>query len=367
MRAIFVSLLLALALAAGFAWKERVELSQDVFRRAAMTGMLSRPLADLGDGLHVTLCGAGGPMPDAKRSGPCVAVAAGKRLFVVDAGTNGVRILGLMRYPIGSIEAVFLTHFHSDHIDGLGELATMRWIQGNNSLPLPVVGPIGVGNIVSGFNKSYAHDAIYRNTHHGDRVAPLSGAGMVPRPVVVPEEGKSTVVFQDEQLKVEMFSVDHSPVSPAVGYKFTYKNRTVLISGDTAHSFNLEDFARNVDLLVHEALSPELVGIINDAAEITGNDGMAKITADILDYHVTPIQAAEVARDAGAAHLLFYHIVPPLPIPGLDAAWLEGVKKIFPRHTLGQDGTVISMPAGNRDVIVVSKGLSPLTQLRQIR
>jgi len=360
MRAFLFLILLIAAGAGGYAWYERANLSVQVMERGAKTAMLARPLRDLGDGLHVILCGAGGPLPDRLRSGPCVAVAAGTRLFVFDAGTNGVRNLGLMRYPIGSIEAVFLTHYHSDHIDGLGELATLRWVQGNNASPLPVIGPPGVADVVGGFNQAYARDAVYRNTHHGDAVAPLSGAGMVARPLAVPEEGNSLVAFQDDQIKIEMFAVDHKPVAPAVGYKITYKNRTALISGDTARSFNLEKFARNVDLLVHEALSPDLVGIMNDAAEMTGNDSMAKITMDILDYHATPVEAAEIARDSGAAHLLYYQIVPTLPIPGLDAAWLKGVKEVFPKYTLGRDGTTISMPAGNREVNVVSSGFTPL-------
>ena len=78
---------------------------------------------------------------------------------------------------------------------------------------------------------------------------------------------------------------------------------------------------------------------------------------DILDYHASPTEAAEIARDAGVQHLLFYHIVPALPLPGLDAAWLEGVPEIFPDYTLGRDGTVISLPAGSTAVYVVSEGL----------
>lgn len=72
------------------------------------------------DGLHLGLCGAGGPLPAPKASGPCIVVTAGERHFVFDAGTDGVRNLIRMGYPVGRIEAVFLTHFHSDHIDGLG-------------------------------------------------------------------------------------------------------------------------------------------------------------------------------------------------------------------------------------------------------
>ena len=82
-----------------------------------------------------------------------------------------------------------------------------------------------------------------------------------------------------------------------------------------------------------------------------------EITHDILDYHASPLEAAEIARDAGARHLLFYHIVPPLPLPGQDAAWLDDIGVIFPNYTLGRDGTTISLPAGSKDVLVVRKGL----------
>ena len=112
-----------------------------------------------------------------------------------------------------------------------------------------------------------------------------------------------------------------------------------------------------VDLLVHEALSRELVGIINRAASRTNNQSMEKIMADILDYHASPVEAAESARVAQVRHLLFYHIVPAMPVPGLEAAWLEGVEEVFPNHTLGRDGTTISLPAGSRDVVVVKRGL----------
>ena len=146
-------------------------------------------VATLEDGLHLALCGAGGPMPAPNASGPCVAVVAGSQLFVVDAGTDGVRNLARMGYQTGAIRAVFLTHFHSDHIDGLGEMGTIRWAGGDNSEPLPVYGPGGVEKVVEGFNTAYSQDFIYRNTHHGDSVAPLSGAGLAARPFAKPPLG----------------------------------------------------------------------------------------------------------------------------------------------------------------------------------
>jgi ribonuclease Z len=106
---------------------------------------------------------------------------------------------------------------------------------------------------------------------------------------------------------------------------------------------------------VHEALSRELVGVMHDAAVATGNDGLAKITSDIPDYHASPVEAAEIAEAAGARHLLFYHVVPPLPLPGLASVYLDGVSDAFSGGvTLGRDGTVLSLPAGSRDVVVVA-------------
>ena len=135
-----------------------------------------------------------------------------------------------------------------------------------------------------------------------------------------------------------------------MAYKFSYKDRTVLISGDTAKSENLQKFAEGVDLLVHEALAPNLLKMMNTAAANAGNQPMAKIFLDVLTYHASPSEAAETARDAGVGHLLYYHIVPPLIVPGQEALWLNGAEDIFPDYTVGRDGVSFSLPA-NSDVI----------------
>ena len=198
----------------------------NIAERVMTKGLEARMGADITDGfedgLHLALCGAGGPMPAPNASGSCVAVVAGKRLFVVDAGTDGVRNLGRMSYPIGRIEAVFLTHFHSDHIDGLGELATLRWVSAANTAPLPVYGPPGVQQVVQGINTALELDAGYRHAHHGDLVAPVSGAGMQALPFVQPALGELETLIDEGDLKIEALAVKHDPVKPAVGYRFTY-------------------------------------------------------------------------------------------------------------------------------------------------
>jgi ribonuclease Z len=145
--------------------------------------------------------------------------------------------------------------------------------------------------------------------------------------------------------------VTHDPVKPAAAYLFSYQGRTILVSGDTAKSANLQHFAQGVDILVHEALSPKMVGILHDGAEKSGNKIMAKITDDILNYHATPVEAAEIARDAGVGELVYYHVVPPLIFPGAESAWLEGVDEVFKNYTLSQDGTAFTLPPNSKDII----------------
>lgn len=336
---------------------QRGSIAQKLLPKAVEQALSSDISQHLADGLHITLCGAGGPMPSANRSGPCVAVLAGDKLFIVDAGTNGVRNLGRLRYPIGKIAGVFLTHFHSDHIDGLGELATLRWVQGNHQTPLTIYGPEGLSQIVEGFNLAYGLDSIYRNKHHGDSVAPLSGRGMIAKPYPIPPQGQTTTLISTDELSVKMLAVNHHPVAPAVAYLFKYRDRSVLISGDTSKSANLEQFASGVDLLVHEALAPNLINIMKRGAASTGNTSLAKIMADVLNYHASPVDAAEIARDADVGHLLYYHIVPPLVLPGTEAAWLEGVDSIFSQYTLGTDGTSFSLPANSTEIVKTRSSL----------
>jgi ribonuclease Z len=299
--------------------------------------------------LSVLLCGTGSPLPDKTRAGPCTLIAAGSHLYLVDAGLDSARNLLLWHVPLERIDAIFITHFHSDHIAELGELRLQTWVAGRKK-PLTVIGPPGVEQVVAGFNQAYELDAGYRTAHHGADFLPSSAVSLVPVPIAVDQDRTATALVGNG-LTVTAIRVRHDPARPAYGYRFDYQGRSIVVSGDTAPSENLAHAAKNTDVLVHEALSPELVGILHDAALQAGRFRSAKIFHDIPSYHTSPIDAAQIANEAHARLLVLTHLLPPVPNSIAERAFLRGVDAVRPTSVvLGHDGLIVHLP-GRTDAI----------------
>lgn len=326
----------------------RAPISLMVAKRVAAQRLASDPLKGLPDGLHVAICGAGSPMPDEQRGGPCTLVIAGQQIFVFDAGNTSARNINKMGFNAGLIEGIFLTHYHSDHIDGLGELLLQRWVSNSNSDPVKVYGPKGVDTVVNGFLQAYSLDQGYRVAHHGEHVLPRSGFGATPKTFEL-QDSKATVVFENADTRITAFSVSHAPIHPAVGYQIRYKDRSVVISGDTTPSANVQREAQGVDLLIHEAMSTELMHIIQDGAQQAQRGKLEQLMKDILNYHTTPQEAADIAQKAQVGYLLLNHVAPPLPLPGLVDVFLKGTSDIFKgKIQVAKDGDFLSLPAGQK-------------------
>jgi ribonuclease Z len=317
---------------------------------------LANPLgkSDLFDdnALRVILCGTSSPLPDPNRAKTCVMVVAGGKAYVVDTGPESWKTLGLMNFPGARIAAILLTHFHSDHIGDLGEFRMQTWVGGRRR-PLPVHGPEGVQQVVAGFNQAYALDDRYREAHHGADVMPLSGADLVARPFATQAGGERFVVLEADGLTVTAFEVDHFPAAPAVGYRFDYRGRSVVISGDTRKLATLAKASAGADVLVHDALSQSLRQVLADGARDAGNARVAKLLNDIGDYHASPIEAAETANDAGVQLLVYTHFVPALVQRPLQLAYFDGVDAIRPRRgwAVGHDGMRFDLPAGSGEIV----------------
>jgi ribonuclease Z len=278
------------------------------------------------------------------RAGPCTLVAAGDRLFIVDAGFDSARNLLLWRVPLDRVAGILVTHLHSDHIPELGELRLQTWVAGRKA-PLPVYGPPGIKQVVDGFNEAYALDAGYRTKHHGAAMLPPDAVALEPREVAI-ESGSTATVLDSGGLRITAIRVRHDPAKPAYGYRFDFGRRSVVISGDTAPDHDLAEAARGTDVLVHEALSPELVGILHDAMILNGRMRSAKIMHDIPGYHTSPVDAAQIANEAQARLLVFTHLIPMLPNAVAERAFLRGVDAVRSGGVvLGHDGLIFRLPA----------------------
>lgn len=350
---LLLGLLLLACLSGVAAWVFQRQIALQLLQQVAHRQVGRDVMAGLLDGLHVGLCGTGSPFPDPSRAGPCTAVIAGQRLFVVDAGEGGARTLSWMGIPIGRTEALFLTHFHSDHIDGLGSFMLQRWANRTATSPLPVHGPKGVEQVVDGFRMAYALDGGYRVAHHTPDVMPPGGSGghAVPFDWPAGNPGGPVLLIDEPELKVSAFLVNHSPVEPAVGYRFDYKGRSVVISGDTQKTASLVNAAMGVDLLVHEALQPTMVKLLVQDMQSKQLGHLAHILQDIPGYHTTPEEAAQQASAAHARQLVFSHIVPPLPLRYAYPAFVGDAARYFSGPiTVGEDGLLLSLPVGSTEI-----------------
>jgi ribonuclease Z len=305
--------------------------------------------------LRVILAGTSSPLPDANRAKSCVAVIAGGRTYIVDTGPESWKTLALMNFPGARIAAILLTHFHSDHIGDLGEFRMQTWVGGRRQ-PLAVFGPEGVAQVVNGFNQAYALDDVYRTTHHGADIMPPAAAPLVARPFALPvgaSPGTLVKVLEHEGLTISAFEVDHSPAAPAVGYRFDYRGRSVVISGDTRKVPAIAVAAKGADVLIHDAMSQSLRQIMVDAMREAGIARIAKLFEDIGDYHASAVEAAESANEAGARLLVYTHFVPVLARPQLARVYFEGVDAIRRKAAwvVGFDGLRIDLPLNSVDVV----------------
>ena len=306
---------------------------------------LGSSTADLNDdSLSAVVCGSRSPLPSPGRAQTCVLVNAGGNYYVVDIGDGSATNLNNWRIDTNKIRATLLTHLHSDHISDLADLHLMTWVNSSHTKPLDVYGPEGVELVTQGFEDAYQLDYQYRHEHHGDEVAPINIAGFNPRPIDL----SNPVIIDENGLKVTAFRVPHDPVEPALGYRFDYKGRSIVISGDTSYSENLIKNAKDADVLFHEAQANHQLDIMKEA--LAGNKGLVKVLDDIVTYHTTPIEAAQAANLANVDHLMFYHLTPAPRNKMMERMFFRGVNEVRKDWSASEDGTMVVLPLDSDEI-----------------
>ncbi|MCP4751483.1 MAG: MBL fold metallo-hydrolase [Proteobacteria bacterium] len=278
--------------------------------------------------MEVVLLGTGIPMASVARSKPAQVVLAGDRAFVVDCGSGVVgRMLQAGVVP-ESIDNVFITHHHSDHNSGFTDLLISGLVGGplpGRDKPMNVFGPTNTAEVIGKLHDHLQWDIYLRVTQTLDDP---EGARLVYH------ESDEGLVYDDEGLKITAFLVDHGMVKPAVGYKFEYKGRTIVISGDTRPCEAVIKHAEKADILIHEAYSQPWI----EMGLQRFPEKAAKAEA-VKKYHSSTLEAAEIARKAGVKHLVFTHLMPsPSPVWYFERSWAGGVSDIYDgKITVGRD------------------------------
>ena len=293
------------------------------------------------DSLHVFVCGSASPLPAPGRAQACIAVIAGAALFLVDAGSGSAQVTMLGRLPVASMRAIFLTHYHSDHIGAIGDHNINSWAAGRDA-PLEIVGPEGVEQVVAGFNQAFALDAAYRTEHHGAELMPPELGVLAARTI---EPG---LVHDENGLRIRAFPVDHSPVAPAFGYRFDYRGRSVVVTGDTIVTRSLEEAAEGADLLITDALAEHLVLALARANEQANPRG-AQLLTDILDYHAHTDDLVALAERIGVGQLALYHLVPAPANAFMEDVFRRGLPD---EVVLTVEGMRFELPVGSDEVRV---------------
>lgn len=256
---------------------------------------------------QIVFLGTGTPNPDPHHQGNSVAIIVNDQVYIVEAGPGIVRQAtaakekGVTALAMKNLIRVFVTHLHSDHTLGLPDLMFTPAVTGREE-GLAIFGPKGIAKMVKHIEAAWREDREIR--FHGGEPS-VQKAYKMNVTEIVPSPKGSSLVFQDTNVKVRAFLVNHGKWKHAFGYRIETPDRTIVISGDTTYSPNLVENAKGCDFLIHEVYS---------------ETGLKKRTPDWQAYHSTyHTSGPDVGRIATVVKpklVILYHELPFGQEPG---------------------------------------------------
>ena len=300
--------------------------------------------------LAVTFLGTGGSVPSARRSTASVLVARGGERLLFDCGEGTQR---QMQRSLGLVQAdaIYLTHFHADHVLGLPGLLKTYDLT-DRQVPLKIYGPPGLSELFQVFSlflgrlkytldlvelkpgEAVEHDEYVVRAFEAAHGSRANGYALVEseRPgrfdpdaaaaAGVPEGPAYAALQRGETVEGEA-----GPVAPDQVMGPSRPGRTVVLTGDTAPSPATVSAAADADLLIHDASFAE-----EDAQRAAETE------------HSTMGQAAAVAAEAHVKMLALVHISSRYHVGKV----IEEAKAVFEPTVAPRDFDQIEMPFPER-------------------
>jgi len=260
---------------------------------ASSPGRTSAQTASAPENFKVTLLGTGTPIPSIDRFGPSTLVEVGNQRLLFDVGRGATIRLAQARVPLRDISAMFLTHFHSDHVNGLSDLWLTGWLPGEFARRITafcIYGPTGTREMMSHLERAHQADIRIRMA---DENLLASGVEIDATDVT---EG---IVYDRDGVRVTAFDVDHGElIKPALGYRVDFRGRSVVVSGDTRFSPNLIKHAKGADVIVHEVMAA--------ADALLAQSEAVRL---VMAHHTSPEQAGRVFAEVQPRLAVYSHII----------------------------------------------------------
>ena len=240
--------------------------------------------------LRVVILGSGTPRLDIDRFSQSILVEAGDERLLFDTGRGTAIRLSQMNVNLSSINNIFFTHLHSDHIVGFPDVLMTGWVY-QREKTLNIFGPSGTKNFVDNIKDAFNEDIKIRL----EKPEELKILGLK----TYVKEISDGLVYKSKNVEVHSINVDHGGgVEHAYGYKINYKDKSVVISGDTNYSEELVNAANDVDILIHEiAAAPS--SLINKSEKVRG----------IMNYHTTPEELSKIINQTKAKFTVLNHVL----------------------------------------------------------
>ena len=244
--------------------------------------------------MELTLLGTGCPKVDFKRFGPSNLVSTNKTKILIDCGSGVTQRLDQIKVSSADIDALFLTHLHSDHVVDIYQLIISSW-HSYRIKPWVVYGPKGTKKFIKKIMDAWKEERLLRIKYEA--------RSSIEAFNIIIKEFKNSGKVKIKDLNIQYFEVDHKPVKFAFGFNFFHKNKKLTISGDTRPCENIMKYGQKADVLLHEVF---IDGELKDTNKMRSK----KTLHNVRSYHTPSTLLGKIAKLTNCKKLVLTHLVP---------------------------------------------------------